>query len=399
MSINAPREVLQTQLATQNAASPVGNEILTGEGKNNRTSEAVRTSSAQADITDALEELGQAVATRGKQDLDKMKMRRGAGTDFEALGRIAEYYDKLPSMPSEESRRQTVQKFELFEELFERLEDGSGGGENLPTGEDIRKLLMEFDSEITHQFALLENIREDALQSGAPAAYLAVLDEVRQEMRAPDTAREILSGFAAAPQAVILADKIGSSPEEYRDSYRTLLRETPRMGRVFDELRKFNLSQNFDEVLDSFLKTAGDELSGFGAGADHGHLGNVVAELNTIKSLRTALDMASAQIEKLDRMQPPPAGSTRPDATELTSRLLNFCSAPTASVMDVEKLMGEYLQEPPEVGVAMINLLMDMHGNLPSNAVHSDNARLQQNTVLRAMSDQLVTREEAAYSG
>ena len=219
MSITSARETIQSQIATQNAASPVGAEVMAeAMGRSRGTGEPVQVSAAKADMTDALEELGMAAATRGKTDLDKMKLRRGAGANLEALGRIADYYDKLPSMPKDQQLRDLVKQFKDFEDLFRQDMGGGGGGGTLPTAEDLREALRAFDGEIAHRFAALETIRQQAVETGALADYIALPDTIRAEMRAHDAARAIMAGVAAARPAQALADQIGADPQTVRDS-------------------------------------------------------------------------------------------------------------------------------------------------------------------------------------
>ncbi|WP_284262758.1 HrpJ domain-containing protein [Roseicyclus amphidinii] len=398
MSITSARETIQSQIATQNAASPVGAEVMAeAMGRSRGTGEPVQVSAAKADMTDALEELGMAAATRGKTDLDKMKLRRGAGANLEALGRIADYYDKLPSMPKDQQLRDLVKQFKDFEDLF-RQDMGGGGGGKLPTAEDLREALRAFDGEIAHQFAALETIRQQAVENGAPADYIALLDTIRAEMRAPDAARAIMAGFAAARPAQALADQIGADPQTVRDSYRALLREPPSMARAFDELRKFNMVQNFDAVIDSFVSAAGSEMSSFGPSTDAAQLREVVAELTTLRSLRTVLDMAMDTGMKLDRMYPPGPGAARPPGEEIAARLFGFTSSAMPALADAERLVQPYADEPPEVAVAAVNMLSDLHARMPMAAIPSDAARLSQAKVLLTLSDRLVAAEEAAQA-
>lgn len=399
-SINTPTEVLRVQVATQNAASPVGAEVMSNQlGRFGASQESVKVTPNKADISDALEELGMAVATRGKSDLDKMKLRKGQGANLEALGRIADYYDKLPSMPSDQKRRDLVSQFKQFETAMRLSDSGlGGGGADLPTADDIRKLLSDFDTDLTHQFVVLEDFRTQAAASGAPAEYLAILDEVRGEMRSPENTREIMAGFASAREAVSVGDKFGTKPTEYRDSYRNLLRESPRLGRVFDELRKFSLSANFDSVIGSFLKTAGDDIGSFGPSVDSAILGDVIRELTNLKNLRTVLETSNTMISKLSRMYPEGTEGTRPNGEDLASRLLNFASAQVASITDAEGLVSGFEPERPEVAVAAINLIREMHSSLPDIIMSSPQAREQQSKMLMSLSDNLVALEEAAYN-
>lgn len=399
-SINTPQEVLRVQIATNNAHSPVGSEIMSTQlGRFGQTQESVQVTPSKSDITDALEELGMSVATRAnKNDLDKMKVRRGAGTNLEALGRIADYYDKLPTMPADDKRRSLilqVKQFETAMRLAHAERDGNRG--DLPTADDLRKLLANFDGDATHRFVMLEDIRQRAAMEGAPAPFLALLDEVRRDFREPARAREVLAGFASAEESIALRDEIGTDPEEYRDTYRTLLRENPRLGKTFDEMRKFSLTENFDKVIGSFLKVAGDDLASFGPSADPIILGDVVRELTNLKNLRSVLHACNGEVAKIDRMYPPQPGSTRPSGEELASRLLNFASGQIASTSDADALLLGFDPSRPEIGVAAINALRDLHASLRDDIFASPQSREQQSRLLMGVSNRLVALDEATY--
>lgn len=401
MSVNTPTEILRIQVATHNAASPVGAQVMSEQmGRHGITQESVAVSPNQADLTDAMEELGMAVATRGKADIEKMRLRKGQGSNFEALGRIADYYDKLPSMPTDEKRRNLILVLKQIENMLRLTatqKDGEGGSA-MPTAEDIRKALAEFDSDITHQFVILEEARAKAAAEGAPVAFLTMLDEVRSEMRRPENVRDIMAGFASARAAVDLGDRFGTDPTDYRESYRALLRESPRMAGVFDELRKFSLTENFDTVVESFLEVAGDDLAAFGPSADPVILGAVVRELSNLKTLRTAFEAAGAMLAKIDRMYPPEPGAARPSVEEVTSRLLHFAGAQVASMSEAQGLVAGFDPRRPEIPVVAINLLRDLHAALPDGVFPSPQAREQQGRILMALSDRLVSDEEAAFA-
>ena len=280
MAIGAPKEMVQTSIATHNAASPVGVEKL-AEGRNRTLNEAATVSKGNSDMTDALEELGMAAATRGKPNLDKMKVRQGARTNFDALGRIADYYDKLPDLPQDQKLRELAKRFEQFEEML------SGGGSGSLSSEDILQALQEFDSDPSHQFAVLENMRADAAAKGASPDYLAALDAARAHFHEPETARDVKAGFAMAGTAHARADALGGTPEQMRESYREMLRDSKHMGQIFDTLRDFNLAMKFEEVVDTFMGVAGDDIGSFGPSTDPAQLHGVVQELSKLKQLTT----------------------------------------------------------------------------------------------------------------
>lgn len=395
MSITTPREVIQVQVATNNAHSPVGAEIMAG--RNRPTGEAVQVSPNQADITDALEELGMAASHKAKVDIDKVKVRKGAGTDLDALSRIAEYYEKLPDLPRDDKLRELTRRFGTFEELMRR--GGEEGGSGLPTAEDLRQALAEYDSDITHQFAALEQMRQNAVKAGAPEGFLALLDTVRTDLRTEAASvRDIAAGFIAAPEAHSMAEALGADAATYRNSYREMLRDTPNIGQIFGALRGFSLTEKLEDVIDSFTKVAGADLGSFNSSTDPVQLRGVLDELSKLKRIRTALDGATEGLGKLDRMYPPEGDETRPTSAELTERLLGFAASPVSGMADAERLMAGLLSGLPEVAVAGINILRDMHAALPDDIMPNPAAREQQSRVLMSLSDRLVDAEEAAYA-
>lgn len=398
MAINSPQEVIRSQIATNNSISPVGAEIMANAmGRDTRTNESVQVAPNKSDMTDALEELGMAVASRGKPDIDKMKVRRGAAKDVDALSRIAEYMEELPELPGEERYNQLVRKMQSFQDMNF---DGGGSGSDQITADDLRQMLREFDGDITHQLYALERLRKDALAQGAPVAVMQAIDQLRSEFAAPENLRDIRAGIASSMEAHRMADRFGTDASSYRESYRELLRDPqPRLGAIFDTLRKFSLTESFDDVVGSFLKVAGNDLASTGPSTDPILLGALMTELSKLKNLRTVLKGAEDLVAKLDRTYPPPDGSKRPDGLELASRILHFSGMGLPTFNDANALLRGYESEPPEVPVLAVNLLRNQHALLPDSIMPSDQAHEQQSRLLVALSDRVVATEEKAYGG
>lgn len=304
MAINSPQEVIRTQIATNNSISPVGAEIMANAmGKDVRTNESVQVAPSKSDLTDALEELGMGIASRGKPDLDKIKVRRGAAKDVDALSRIAEYLDELPDLPGEERYLQLARKMQSFQQM-----DSGGGGQggDQITSDDLRRLLQDYDGDITHQLYALERLRNDAVEQGAPVAVLQAIDQLRGEFATPENLRDIRAGIASSMESHRMADRFGTDASSFRESYRELLRDPqPRLGAIFDTLRKFSLTESFDDVVGSFLKVAGNDLASTGPSTDPIFLGSLMTELSKLKNLRTVLKGAEDLAMKLDRTYPP----------------------------------------------------------------------------------------------
>lgn len=399
MSISSSQEVIRTQIAVNNSTSVVGNEIMANAmGKDVRTNESVQVAPDQSDLTDALEELGMGVAHRGKPDVEKMKARRGAATDVDALSRILDYLDQLPGMPSEDKYKQLVDKLQKFQDMS--LSGGGSGGDSQITADDLRKLLADYDGDVTHQAVALERLRQDAVATGAAPAVLAAIDQLRSEFASPETLRDIRAGLAAGREAHQMGDRFGADPGAYRESYRELLRDPqPRLGSVFDSLRKFSLTEKFDDVIDSFLKVAGNDLASAGPSVDPVQLGSVMTELSKLKNLRTVLKASEDTVIKLDRTYPPPEGRARPSGEEIASRLLHFSGMTLPTFSDANALLRGFEGEAPEVPVLVVNLLRGQHAALPDTVLPSVTAHEQQSRLLMNLSDRVVETEEKAFGG
>ena len=394
------RETTNQLLATFNSISPVGAENVAARmGRAPGTGETVQVSSNEADINDMKEEVGMMKATLGKVDLSKLKVRKGAGTDLEALARIADFYDKLPNLPTNQKTLDLIKQLESYEEFFK--EGGKGGGSQ-PTAEDIRNALREFDGDITHQFAALEDMRQKFEAKGAPPSFLALLDEVRKELRQPETAQEIKAGFASAREAKDLADRFNSAPEDFRDSYRQMLRSGGNLGRIFDSLGEFATSgvkgekTVFETVINSFILVAGDDMKSFGPSADKVILGDVIAELTVLKNLRTTMGMTVDMLDKLGRMFPDKAADM-PDSVKLVSQILHFVAS--SARRDAERIISNFEGDAPEIPVVAVNMVRNLHANIHDSAMPTETARLQQDKVLQMISDKLVAAEEKHFGG
>lgn len=394
------RETTNQLLATYNSISPVGAENVAARmGRAPGTGETVQVSSNEADINDMKEEVGMMKATLGKVDLSKLKVRKGAGTDLEALARIADFYDKLPNLPTNQKTLDLIKQLETYEESFK--EGGKGGG-NLPTADDIRNLLREFDGDVSHQFAALEDVRLRFEAKGAPPSFLALLDEVRKELRQPETAQEIKAGFASAREAKDLADRFNSAPEDFRDSYRQMLRSGGNLGRIFDSLGDFATSgvkgekTVFETVINSFIQVAGDDMKSFGPSADKVILGDVIAELTVLKNLRTTMGMTVDMLDKLGRMFPDKKADM-PDSVKLVSQILHFVAS--SARRDAERIISNFEGTAPEIPVVAVNMVRNLHASIHDSAMPTETARLQQDKMLQMISDKLVAAEEKHFGG
>lgn len=253
-------ETLRQNIAQMNVISPVGAEVMDDVRGRHGTEEVVR-SDENSKLTDATEELGMSVAhLRDKKSLGDRSVRQGQGTNFEAVARLAEYFDKLPNMPKEAQLAALVETLKQFQELLE----GGGGSGAKPTKEDILAALQNFDGDVTHQFAALEIARDYFEASGAGAEFHALLNEVSAEYEKGPLAQDVRAGFAVAEIAHRAAATLETDPALVREAYRDMLRQEPNMGRLFDQLVKFDLKKSFDEIIETFMLAAGRELSSLG---------------------------------------------------------------------------------------------------------------------------------------
>lgn len=361
-------------------------------GRHAGTGEGVRAVTAQRnDMLDLAEEMGMAKAGRAKVDLDKIKVRKGAGTDLDALGRISEYLDRLPNLPKDQKLRDLVQRFAGFEESFRR-----GGEGGLPTPEDLARALAEFDGDVSHRFAALEAVAADAAARGAPAAYLHALNEMRREMRRPETAQAIVAGFHAAPTAARLAERTGGSDADFRDAYRMMLRENASPAAILAKLRSFSLTENLEAVIDGFIRVAGEDMASFGPSADPAHLAGVLRELSVLKQMRTVLDLAGETLSNAARIFPGSEGWPTP--ADMAARILDFAGQAVPSLGKATELLAGFAEDPPDLRAIMLNHVRSMHDAVPRGLMPPDPQVAQQKAVLATLGDREVDAEEARYS-
>ncbi|MEM7693078.1 MAG: HrpJ domain-containing protein [Pseudomonadota bacterium] len=296
----APTEVLRVQTATHAATTDAARTM----GRNPATMEQVTAlNDGVADLTDALEELGSAVANRRKPRLDEAKVRKGQGVNTEALGRIAQYQEKLPDLPQDHRLLELTRQLERFQERMER-------GADRPTKDDVLEALRAYSEDVSHQAAALEQMRKGAFAAGAGRNFLALLDAVRADYREGRVARDVAAGFAIAKAAHDEADTIGGDPQQIRDAYRNVVRSSQHLGQIFDHLKGFNIAQNFDAIVGTFLKSAAAELDLLSRenpeliGDTRTLLQGVVGELQKLKLLASVHDDVAQGLALLTRMHP-----------------------------------------------------------------------------------------------
>ncbi|MEM8794564.1 MAG: HrpJ domain-containing protein [Pseudomonadota bacterium] len=388
--------VSRQQVASANVQGQVGQEIAEQIQGNRKGDSATAVKNTNSDISKLQEEIGNSVAKLAdKRSLGQAKVRQGQGVNFEALKRIADYYDKLPDMPRDDELRQLVEKFKKFES---KLEGGGGSGGGDVTPEDILKLLQDFDGDVTHQYAGLQVARRYFESTDGSEALTSLLDKANEYFEKTDVARNVQAGFAIAKAASDTADLTGADPAKLRDNFREMLRGPMNMGQLFDELASHNLGNHFDEIVGLFLETAGNELAGTTSLTDPILLKGLVTELGKLKEMRTVFHSCDELIQQTQRIDKTFAnGANAGGPTELTSAILNFCSKPTPNLSDARLILKDFKSDNEGIMVVFANGLHELHRSVSNKSVVSDAARLHQSTALTALKTDLTEIEEQAY--
>lgn len=308
ITTSAPFEAVRTQLATH-AATTDGARVI---GRSSNFEGVTALNDGVADLTDALEELGAAVAARRRPNMKEAKVQKDQRTGMDAVGSLAQYSEKLPDQPHDHRLLELTRRLDTFREAMER--EGKR-----PTKEDVLEALGAYSEDVTHQAAALEQLRQAAFAAGAGGAFLSLLDEVRADFHQGAGARDVTAGFAIARAAHDEQETFGADPQAIRDAYRNVVRTSQHHGQVFDHLKGFNLTQKFEAIVGTFLKTAAAELDMLSSdspeliGDGRELLQGVVGELQKLKLLSSVYDEAQAALATITRMFPqlqaPPAAA------------------------------------------------------------------------------------------
>lgn len=384
-------ETLRQNIASLNLTSPVGAAVVK-EAQGNYRGEEVATSSEASKLQDAAEEVGMSVAHRAdRKSLGQREVRQGQGTNFAALARIADYYDKLPDMPKEAELQSLVETLERFQDMMDKGGGGGGVGK-----EDVLAALQQFDPDVTHQFAGLDIARDFFEAAGADSAFLSLLDEARGEYQKGDLGRDVRAGFAAAKTASQAAATLESDPAAVRDTYRQLLAETRNMGQLFSAFRQFDVLKNFDEIIRTFMQAAGADLASTGPSTESTHLHTLVTELAKLKKMQTVVDMSGQLMKTTDRMLGP-GERAQGTATDVAGNVLDFASKAATGPGDAREMLTRYKDCSLATQVAFANGLRGLHAELPDDVMPTLQARLQQSGAIMTLLDALVAEEEREY--
>jgi hypothetical protein len=262
--------------------------------------------------------------------------------------------------------------------------------------DQVFELLHRFDPDVTHQYAALELLRDHFQAIGAGDDFLKALDEAKASFETGDVAREVRAGFASAAAAARAAATLESDPGLVRDAYRMMLRAEPDLGALFDQLAKFDLKKNFDQIIGTFLEAAGSDLRSTSPSTDDRFLHGLVTELGKLKKMRTVLEAARQVIRLTERLMPLAERGKMSDV-DLTSRLLHFAAKAVTSVADARNVLGPVDTLSASSKVVFLNAVKGLHGEIPDEVMPSPQARIQQGSSLVLLLDQLVAQEEEDY--
>jgi type III secretion system YopN/LcrE/InvE/MxiC family regulator len=391
-------EITRQQIASHNATSTVGAEImapLNGQRDNQRV---LATSSIASQLTDSLEEMGMSVATlTDKRTLGQRQARKGQGASLDSLAKLTAFYDKLPDMPKQEHLRQLIGRLQSFQASL------NAAGRGMASLNDILQMLDAFNKDVTHQYAALVLVRDffrkrarRRAAADGDAALSELLDEAVAAFEQTETMRDVQAGFAAAGIAHKQAPVLGTDPASIRESYRELIRETKNFGQLFDSLTKYDLRAKFEDVVETFVTAAGHDLSSAGPSIDPVLLGDLLKELGKLKKLKSVYESMGEMITVTSRSIA--ELHDRLNQTELSSKLFHYCSRATVGLTDAKKLVAGLDDTGPLAPLAVANGLFDLHRQVPDEVMPAVGAKLKQNSTLRSLLDTLVAAEEQAYA-
>ncbi|MES0867826.1 HrpJ domain-containing protein [Pseudovibrio sp. SCP19] len=402
-------EVLRSTIATHNAESPVGAPLV-AEATGQRRAERVMQLNNPSKLTDAAEELGQAVSSRlDKRSLESRSIRQGQGANIEAITRIADYYDKLPDMPSQEKLQGLVQLLQDYQNNY-----SSGGGSSQLTPQDVFAFLQQFDGDVTHQYAALQIAIEHFENTGANDALLGALLNAREYMESGETGRDVRAGFAVAELAHDKAEDLGTDPAVIREHYRDMLRSEANFGIIFDKFndliaRHHALHQDvngnkgspltsFDDVVELFTTAASQGLEIADTQDEPAHLEAVLTELGKLKSLRTvyegvhvATKLTGRNFAEFNRV------IDELGTDSLASSLFHYLGKAVTSPADAQGLVAPLAPAGVSASLNYTNNLLALHREVPDTILTNENIRNQQLETLLVLSEQLTILEEEQY--
>ncbi len=400
-------EVLRSNIATHNAESPVGAPLV-AEATGQRRAERVMQLNSPSKLTDAAEELGQSVATRlNRKSLETLSIRKGQGANIEAITRIAEFYDKLPDMPSQNKLQGLVQRLQDFQN------QRSGEGSAELTTQEIYEFLEQFDGDVTHQYAALQIAIEHFQTVGGNEMLLTALLETRQEMEAGQLGKEVQAGFAIAELAHERAEGLVSDPAALREHYRDILRNEPNFGVIFDSFKDL-LANNralkhpvngesaalnsFDDVVDLFIQAAGHGLELADTQDEPAHLQAVLVELGKLKSMRTVYEGVDAALRLTSRSSVAFFNLSKEVGLDsVASALFHYVGKAVVTPADAQKLVAPFAPAGVEASLSFAGNLLTLHRDVPETIIENDNIRTQQVNTLLGLSEQLTILEEEQF--
>ncbi|SFL15667.1 HrpJ-like domain-containing protein [Pseudovibrio ascidiaceicola] len=403
-------EVLRSTIATHNAESPVGAPLV-AEATGQRRAERVMQLNNPSKLTDAAEELGQAVSSRlDKRSLESRSIRQGQGANIEAITRIADYYDKLPDMPSQDKLQGLVQRLQDYQ--HNQSANNEGSGQLSP--QDVFAFLQQFDGDVTHQYAALQIAIEHFETTGANDALLGALLNAREYMESGETGRDVRAGFAVAELAHDKAEDFATDPAVIREHYRDMLRSEANFGIIFDKFNDLiarthamhhdvngNESSpltSFDDVVDLFTTAASQGLEIADTQDEPAHLEAVLTELGKLKSLRTVYEGVHVATKLTGRSFSEFTRVVEELGTEkLASSLFHYLGKAVTSPADAQSLVAPLAPAGASASLNYTNNLLALHREVPDTILTNENIRNQQLETLLVLSEQLTILEEEQY--
>lgn len=349
---------------------------------------------AEGQIEDLAEEIGMAVAYRGdRRLLERRRLQVSGGIDEAVIERIARYRRDLPQLPGPAALQRLMDRIRALEHFADRNgeEDAEASLEDRLSG-----ALLEYDSDVTHQYAALKMILDHFGNAVSPRLY-RILQALREGYETAGRAAQVRAGFASAVPASEGADIVGADPADIRTVYRQMIVSAETGAELFRLLRRFDLSRKLEAVIAIFSKAAARDLASTKPSTDRAHIRALLMELTRLRKLKSVLILAEELVRNTARHLSP-EDAVEADPVEITGDVLSFANMSNPGLEDARNLLHPYRQAPLGAQLVFANGLRDLHAELPEGIVRSPDILLRQKAALLSMLDGLVAAEEQAFA-
>jgi len=237
-------------------------------------------------LQDAAEELSFGESERSEKKLSQRKLSAERGARTEAIEQIEQYLKDVPDLEKNQKLSDFVQS------MLERKPQ--------PNEDELRGGAGEFSDDETHQFIALGYLRDQALERGADAEFVAAVEGAISSLKA-EKGPAIQVGLNVSGVAQQFSSESLGDIQQLRDFYRDIVLDCSSIRDAYQRITKDHPDKEFSDAVKFMLNALATDLDATPQSVSKGRLRQIMDDMYQLKALNSVHGQCGDLLSRIDR--------------------------------------------------------------------------------------------------